>query len=275
MYLFYVDESGAHDAWTAQDNFVLGGVAVHESQVRNYSLALDAIQAKHFPAIGIPVEFHAQHIQSGKGRYRQFTTGQRAALINDLGDVVSHARFPSMVCFISAIHVSRVASPSQALKDCLEDLLERFNNFLVRQFRQGFKDKGLVIIDASGRDAQIRDIMGEFDRKGTTHGFLGNIVDVPHFADSAHTRMLQIADMVAYAGGRYFNSSDRKLLDMVLPRIDRASANGRRTGLKHLVDRTKHDCPCIACSGIVSDSAGSSLVSEPEDPWGAQGLDHD
>jgi len=30
MYLFYIDESGNPNGWDTQDNFILGGVAVHE-----------------------------------------------------------------------------------------------------------------------------------------------------------------------------------------------------------------------------------------------------
>jgi hypothetical protein len=100
-------------------------------------------------------------------------------------------------------------------------------------------------MDRSGRDSRVREIMSEFHARGTTHGHLGNIVDVPYFADSSHTRMLQLADLVAFAGGRYFNANDDTLLQKVLPRIDRRSASGDRVGLKHIV-ATGHQCVCVA-----------------------------
>ena len=245
MYLFYLDESGDPDSWQESDNFILAGIAVHEGQVRRLSEQFDAVQRRFFPAIVMPIEFHAQHIHSGKGRFRQMPRADRAALLDSAYDVIANATFPNLIAFITSIHVSAVTSASQALRDCLEDVCHRFNTFLVRQFNAGHRDKGLLIIDKSGREARIRELMAEFERQGTQHGYLGNIMDVPYFADSAHTRMLQMADLSAFAGGRYFNANDRTYLDKILQRIDRRSARGEMVGLKHIVVRS-HQCSCIA-----------------------------
>ena len=245
MYLFYIDESGNPNGWDTQDNFILGGVAVHEGQIRGISDKVDQLQQDIFPDIKIPIEFHAQHVHSGKGRYRKETPERRQEVLDSICDIIVKTRFPSLIAFVTAIHVSAVKDHSQVMRDCLEDICERFNTFLVRQYKNGYPDKGLLIIDRSGRDAQIREIMLKFEAQGTTHGYLGNIVDVPYFADSRHTRMLQLADMVAFAGGRYFNSGDDALLRKILPRIDRRSASGDRVGLKHIVG-SGHKCSCIA-----------------------------
>lgn len=245
MYLFYMDESGDPNGWNSQDNFVLGGVAVHEGQVRRLSRELSDVQERFFPGIAVPLEIHAQHIFSGKGRFRRLEPRQRSDLLDEALNVIAGAGFPNLVAFVSAIHVSAVTSPRQALGDCLEDICQRFNTFLVRQFNAGYKDKGLLIMDRSGRDTRVRELMAEFERHGTSRGYLGNIVDVPHFADSSHTRMLQLADLLAFAGGRYFNANDDTFLVKVLPRIDRRSARGDRVGLKHIVG-SGHRCSCMA-----------------------------
>ena len=245
MYLFYLDESGGPDSWGENDNFVLAGIAIHEGQIRRLSEQLDAVQRRFFPSIGIPIELHAQHIRSGKGRFRQMPQEDRAALLDSAYNVITNASFPNLIAFITSIHVSAVTSASQALRVCLEDICQRFNTFLVRQFNAGYKDKGLLIMDKSGREARIRELMAEFERLGTQHGYLDNIMDVPYFVDSAHTRMIQMADLLAFAGGRYFNVNDRAYLDKVLPRIDRRSAMGEMVGLKHIIAHS-HDCSCIA-----------------------------
>jgi len=170
---------------------------------------------------------------------------ERAGLLASAYDVIGNAGFPNVIAFITAIHISAVTSSSQALRDCLEDICQRFNTFLVRQFNQGYKDKGLLIMDKSGREARIRELMADFEEHGTQHGYLGNIMDVPYFADSAHTRMVQMADLLAFAGGRYFNASDRTYLDRILVRIDRRTATGEPVGLKHIV-ACKTSCSCIA-----------------------------
>lgn len=245
MYLFYLDESGDPDRWTDQDNFILAGVAVHEGQVRGLSEEIEKIQQRFLPGISVPIEVHADHIRSGKGRFRQMPPDHRIALLDSAYRVIGDAHFPNLIAFISAIHVSAVTTPAQALTDCLEDICQRFNTFLVRQFSAGYRDKGLLIMDRSGRDARVRELMGQFDREGTRRGYLGNIVDVPYFADSSHTRMLQLADLLAFAGGRYFNRNDPTYLDAVLSRIDTQYRNGPRVGLRHIVGRG-FLCSCIA-----------------------------
>jgi hypothetical protein len=245
VYLFYLDESGDPSAWNQYDNFVLAGVAIHEGQVRRLSEELDSVQQRFFPSVRVPLDLHAQHIHAGKARFRRMSASQRVDLLNSAYDVIANAGFPHLIAFVSAIHISAVTDAAQALRDCLEDICQRFNTFLVRQFNAGYKDKGLLIVDRSGRDAQVRELMAEFERHGTRRRYLGNLVDVPYFADSGHTRMLQLADLVAFASGRYFNANDRTYLDKILCRIDRAAPRGRLVGLKHIVAR-HHHCACIA-----------------------------
>lgn len=245
MYLFYVDESGTPTGWTEQDNFVLGAVAVHEGQVRRLSEELGVVQKQFFPSIQIPLEFHASVIHRGKGRFKHMPLDQRADLLDAAYAVIAGAGFPNLVVFITAIHVTAVQVPSQALRDCLEDICERFNTFLVRQFNAGYKDKGILIMDRSGREQRVRELMAEFECHGTRHGYLGNIIDVPYFADSSHTRMLQLADLVTFAGSRYFNRNDPTYLDKILERIDRRSRWGEMVGLKHIVG-SDYQCACSA-----------------------------
>lgn len=246
MYLFYVDESGDPNSFAAgQKNFVLGGVAIHEGQVRTFTEALDAVQEEVFPTLQFRLEFHASEINAGIERFRIGRECQDA-LLDAVYGVIEGAWFPNLIVFITAIHESAVTSPQQALRWCLEDICERFNLFLVRQCNAGYVSKGLLIMDKSGRWQRVREFMEEFERHGTTHGYLGNIVDVPYFGDSEHTRMLQLADLVAWAGGRYFNRYDDKYLDKIWDRLDRVGDTGRLVGLKHITGDTYH-CQCRAC----------------------------
>jgi hypothetical protein len=182
-------------------------------------------------------------IHSGKDRFRRLEEMVRTEMINDIYELINAAGFPNLIIFTSAIHVSKVENGSQALKDCLEDICQRFNTFLMCQFKAGFKDKGLLILDKSGREVRIRELMSEFEKNGTQYGYLGNIMDVPYFADSKHTRMLQIADFVAYAFGRYLNASDRTYFDKIKRRIARPSRTEDAVGFKHFI-LPSQSCSC-------------------------------
>lgn len=245
MYLFYIDESGDPFGWDKSDNFVLAGAAIHEGQVRRFSEQIDLIQQKYFPMISMPIELHASVIRSGKDRFRRMTIADREKLMTDISNIIKSAHFPNLILFATAIHVSAVRSGPQALRDCLEDICQRFNTFLVRQCNAGYIDKGLLIMDRSGRETRVRELMDEFRKSGTKYGHLGNVIDVPYFADSKHTRMLQLADFIAFAFGRYLNASDRSLFDMICGRIDRSSPGSTSVGFKHII-AGRHACSCAA-----------------------------
>jgi hypothetical protein len=243
MYLFYIDESGDPFAWDQNDNFILAGVAIHEGQVRNLTRQLDDIQEKYFPTISIPIEFHAGAILSGKDRFRRIEENIRDQIMDEIYEIIKSAGFPNLITFATAIHVSAVKNGAQALEDCLEDICQRFNTFLKYQFQAGYPDKGLLIMDKSGRETRIRELMSTFEQQGTKCGYLGNIMDVPYFADSKHTRMLQIADFVAFAFGRYLNSQDKSFFDKISKRISRK--DDKAVGFKHILD-IRQSCPCMA-----------------------------
>jgi len=255
MYLFYLDESGDPSSWNDQDNFILAGVAVHEGQVRNLSTALGDVQRRFLPGIQVPVELHTQHIRAGKGRFRDMAKEQREDLLLAAYDVLSNADFPRLIGFASAIHIGAVQSPEQAFRTCLEDICECFNSFLVREFKAGHKHKGLLIIDRSGREGQVRELMADFERHGTTHGYLGNIVDVPYFAESKQTRMLQLADLLAFAVSRYLNAGDPTYIDRVFARFDRSSRDSDVVGFRHIV-AASHRCDCGACHTARTQAGG-------------------
>jgi hypothetical protein len=245
LYLFYLDESGDPSGFDEVDNFVLAGVAVHEGQIRKLSRQVDHLQREFFPDIHVPLELHAQHIHGGKGRFRSIPKPQRTEMLKRVCGLMGKAGFPNLIAFASAIHISSVADSLQVLRSCLEDICECFNLFLVRQYKAGFRDKGLLIMDRSGRENRVREIMADFERRGTKRGYLGNITDVPYFAESNHTRMLQLADCLAFAVGRYANAGDESYLADLWSSFDRNQVKGRPVGLRHITS-SSFVCKCRA-----------------------------
>ena len=245
MYLLYLDEAGDFNSWQNQNCAVLGGVAVHEGQLERISILVDQVQAKWFPGITLPLEFHASAIRAGKDRFRSFTPADRALMLSDLFGLLSKEQFPQLVAFATAIDVSAVKTPTQALGDTFEDVCQRFNTFLVRGFGKGIKNKGLLVIDHSSYSEPIyRDLISRFRSTGTRYGYLHNIVDTPFFTESHYTRFMQLADWVAWAAFRYHESKDPTYLDQILPRFDRSSPKSSPPdGFKHITARA---CACRA-----------------------------
>ena len=244
LHILYLDESGDPQAWQLQKHFVLGGVAIHEGQVQSLAKQLDDIQARFFPDMHVPVIFHATDIRNGKGIFRDLIPNRREQLLNALYQAMSTAKFPNLVAFATAMHVSVAQSPDQVLHDTFQDICQRFNTFLVREFKSGRPTKGLLIIDRAHAE-RYRQLIADFQREGTEYGYLGNIVDIPYFARRHDTRMIQLADLCAYAVFRYYEHADTYCFDKVLPRFDRRSPQHPPDGLKHI---TQKPCQCAACS---------------------------
>ena len=246
MILLYLDESGDSNDWQHYNHFVLGGFAIHEGQIRKFSEKLDRIQAKYFPNFTVPIIFHASEIRNGKGRFGHFNRNKRDRLLSELYHVIGNARYPNLVAFATAMHISAVANSTQALRETLEDISIRFNTYLVRRFKRGAKHKGLVIIDQH-REERYREHMSEFRELGTKLGYIGNIVDIPYFAKSRHTRMIQLADLVAYAVFRYYEKNNDLYIKMILDSFDKRSQTHPPDGLKHITSLS-YSCQCLDCS---------------------------
>ena len=246
MFLLYLDESGDPNSWQSQTCYVIGGVAVHEGQVHGLSSQLDNLQSKYFPGIQIPIPFHATEIRRGKGHFKGFLPDFRNQILGDVYAVIGNAGFPNLVVFATAIDISAARNPTQARRDVFEDVCEKFNGFLVHQYRRGNPVKGLLLIDEN-REAEYRELLSDFRRGGTTHGYLGNVIDIPYFARCHQTRMLQLADFVANAIFRYYEHDDRTNLDIILSRFYTGVADrkGLSAGFGHIVDKV---CTCMVCS---------------------------
>lgn len=247
MYILYLDESGDPDALgRTQNHFVLGGAAVFEGEIFTITRKVEDTQQALFPTIRIPLEFHAQHIYKGKDRWRTESEEKRLNTMDAIYGIIAEQRFPNLVLFATAVHVTWPSTAQQVLDDAFHDVCQRFNTFLVRQFNAGYPTKGLIVVDksGSGRERRYRELQMSFQTQGMKRGYLGNVVDIPYFAESHHTRMMQLADFCAYAVFLHYEAGDSRYFRTILPRFDRKNPGSSPDGLKHLI---REHCSCEAC----------------------------
>jgi len=247
MYLLYLDTSGAPKG-DEDDYFVLGGVAVFERRIYHLAQDLENIQQTYFPSETEPVEFHASVIRSGKGGpWSSMPFGQRQELMGAVYSTMTQEIPPLLVAFAAAIHKPSLSESEQALPCAFEQVCTRFDYFLARLHREDDTQRGLVIMDTCrvAEKNRFRDLWTDYIAGGGTQwGKFKNLTDIPFFADSDATRMLQLADFCSYAVYRRYQAGDTGYLDQIIGQFDQV--DGIIHGLYHFT--TDHrNCCCPAC----------------------------
>ena len=240
MHLLYLDDSGS--VGNAEDtHIILAGIAVFERQPHWFSRALDKIADGLWPDSPAGLEFRGADIYSGRKQWRGVPKDARLEAYKDALTILaqsSHVRL-----FGAAVHKSSV-SPDDPMERAFEYLCNRFDRFLGRLHQQGDTQRGLIILDESSYETSLQRLAHEFRTDGHRWGQLYNLSDVPLFVNSKATRMIQYADLVAYALRRYYVKGDSSLFDIIAGKFD--AHGGVLHGLIHHV-APDHSCNCFAC----------------------------
>lgn|GEM_PF-359415 len=280
MYLLFVDESGTHGGSPA---FVLGGAAIHEDDAHTLQRILDQLVIKHLGRVPLNLdeyELHAGELRNAKkprasapasARSSVWATvprDQRLALLAEAYQEVagfqsSDPELP-LVLFGVAVDASFRPSDAQVARErfAYEVLLNKFDVMLKNtRIARNRPNRGLVIHDH--RVVAERDIQSWTAGWRETAGDVGqlrNLADVPLFADSRATRLLQVADLVSYAVFRRYSPEvgDHAYFDTLLPAFH--TENGTLHGCVHYTPSFgQGSCTCTPCEQrLIAEGPGSS-----------------
>jgi hypothetical protein len=219
MYLLYADESGSLGDPTER-YFVLAGVSVFEREPHWLEKDLEEI-AKRFDANEPEsIELHGSPMRAGKGRWRHFPKADREQAIVD---ALSHGvcqRHPGQVRLFAAVLEKKNFSGQDIAQVAFEQLSSRFDQFLGRLHQKGNTQRGLILFDKSSTEKRIQTLAKEFKTAGHSFGRTRNYAEVPVFIDSEASRLIQLADLVAYAIFRKFEFNDGKYYDVIAECFD-------------------------------------------------------
>ena len=247
MFLLYIDGSGAvgspHD-----DHFVLAGVAVYERQIFHLIQHLDRVVNSFGLGEASSVEIHGSPMFGGRGRlWRSVPRERRMEMMAQVLQELTRAA-KSVRAF--GVAVDKVAiSPRDPVEYAFEEICNRFNLYLDRLYhRRGGRDqdrqKGLVVMDKSRYEGTLQALATEFRSDGTRWGQLRNLAEVPFFVDSRASRLVQLADLIAFALWRRYEHDDSRLFTSIAERFD---SEGRVIhGLVHY-KKPGAECSCPAC----------------------------
>lgn len=276
MYILFVDESGTHGG---SHSFILGGLAVHEDDAQNLQTQVDTMISARLGRIPPNLEeyeLHASEMRNAKKPRDE--NARQASIWASVDRNVRHELLDDAYKLIASFQPSNDKLPlatfgvvvdskfrSDDTKDrrehfAYEVLLNKFDVMLKEtRVEQGLPNRGLVVHDR--RVVVERDIQAwtsGWRRSAGNVGQLRNLADVPLFADSRATRLLQLADLVAYALFRQYSpstESDRGF-ETIYPSFHRVKDTMH--GCVHFTPSFgQGSCDCDPCAGRLQAEAAA------------------
>ena len=126
---------------------------------------------------------------------------------------------PSNRLFASVIRKAAV-SPRDPVEFAFEQLSSRFDQYLTRLHKVGDTQRGIIIFDKSTYETTLQSLATDFRTIGHRWGVIRNFSEVPLFLDSKASRLIQLADLIAYAIFRYFERGDNRFFSIIQNRFD-------------------------------------------------------
>jgi hypothetical protein len=215
MHLLYLDESGSV-ADSSQRYFVLAGVSVFERRTHWVEQKLNDIAARFSPAQPSLIELHGSPMRGGRGEWRTHPLEARIAAIKDSLQAGVADFCPKGVRLFGTVVKKSSLQGGDPVVYAFEQLSNRFDLFLKRQYTKfNQAERGLIIFDKSSTEQRIQTLARDFKYSGHSWGRSKNYAEVPVFLDSRASRLIQLADLVAFALYRFYEHSDNTFYDVI------------------------------------------------------------
>jgi hypothetical protein len=240
MHLLYLDDSGS--VGNPQDkHIILAGLSVFERNGHWLSANLDRLAAQLWPDAPTSLEFRGADIRGGKRHWRGITKDERHTAYLQVLQWIGQA---NEVRLFGAVVHKAARSPDDPMEYAFEQICNRFDRFLGRLHKAGNSQKGLIVLDESSYETSLQGLARDFRAIGHRWGHLYNIAEVPLFVDSRATRLIQCADLIAFALRRYYEYGEDELSNLIAHKFD--ATGGIIHGLTHFtpVDQA---CGCYSC----------------------------
>ena len=241
MYFLYADESGTANS-ANESFFILAGISIFERQTHWLDSEITKIanrfDTKHFQD-GI-CELHGNPMFSGTDGWRQAASvPERVQAVVDTLNLLgnSHSQNGSFRIIASVIETACIEDKSTILHTAFEDIAFTFDRSLRNIYsRYNNPQRGIIVFDNSASERKIQALSYAAKHIGRNGDKLRNFAEVPVFIDSKASRLIQLADLIAYWLYRYYNSLDNRGFKLIEPYILRHGSE--RIGLiEHISDQ--------------------------------------
>lgn len=205
MHLLYVDESGTVSD-PNQKHFVLSGISIPEKKTYWVEQDMNKIASRFNANSPYDIELHGSPMMAGNKEWRPFKKQERIQAIQDCLQLIADSRGDIRI-FASVISQGAHVQ-DDVINHSFMQIASRFDMFLSRLHSQNNTQRGIAIFDKSSTEKSIQHLARTFRDTGHNYGQLRNFSEVPVFLDSKASRLIQLADLVAYAIYRKYEKSD-------------------------------------------------------------------
>ena len=239
MHFLYLDESASGSV--NDPHWVLGGFTVEDEQVDALRTSIVRI-AELIPSPIANRELHTSPMETGRRGWRGVPRTVRNQITNELLTCFSTFRIKPF-----AVVASDFGQLDPRI-DVHTRLFQQVNDYFEREYLDALR-RYLVILDENPLRKRIQALAAETNLVSDTktrHDYpFGSMIEVPMFLDSELSRLLQLADFVAFWVHRAYATGDQRILNLLLPVFDQ-EPGGPIHGLVHLTANHR-TCDCVAC----------------------------
>lgn len=214
MYLLYLDDSGSIGDKSTKF-FVLAGFSIFERQTHWLDSSVTEIAKRFSPLNPECIELHASPMRVGREGWQNFAPADRVQAVVDVLHLLS-VRQLGIKVFASVIEKS-LMTPDLIMSRAFEEIAVRFDSYLAHQHKVGSSQRGLVIFDKSTSEREVQRMSYILKHEGHSHGKLRNFAEVPLFLDSKASRLIQVADLIAYWIYRRYEAGDDQGFKLIAP----------------------------------------------------------
>lgn len=218
MHLLYLDDSGSPcDPQTKF--FVMAGFSIFERQTHWLESQLNPIAARFNLTSPESVELHGSPMRSGSDGWKQFSPQDRVQAVADALHLLSDPQTKIRV-YAAVIEKSLLPASTDIIPHAFEAIASRFDNYLAACYtRRKDPQRGIVIFDNATFEQSVQSLTRVFKHQGHANGHLRNFAEVPLFLDSRASRLIQMADLIAYWIFRRYQSLDEQGFNFISPYI--------------------------------------------------------
>lgn len=157
-------------------------------------------------------------MKTGKGIFRRFPRTDRITAMKDALQIFADSHASNRL-FVVAVRKA-VISPEDPVEYAFEHTANRFDRYLLRLYRNGDTQRGIIIFDKSTYETTIQTLATDFRTIGHRWGVLHNLSEVPLFLDSRASRLIQLADLIAYSVFQKYEHGDDQFYSIIEAKLD-------------------------------------------------------